>query len=487
MQCKLGMRYSDSTRWLMALVAGMVISTSASLPAHAELKGKALKIHRELIRQTPIFEEPKLQEYIDNLGQKILAHSEHAGREYHFFLLDNPMPDAKTPGYGLIYISRGLLTVLNSEAELAGVIAHEIGHNVGNHSERFKARRNLTGFGAFLASLLTGNTGIGNSVNVANQKGMFEFRRENELEADALAAKYLFAANYEPEGIVDALSQLADFNSFMARIAGGGPVYHGIQATHPRDDIRRRKGIREAGTLPPGEALIGRDEYREMVDGMLFGENYTGNTPKGYERFSHKGLGITFLYPKDWSQVTKGSKIILKDPEKSVQLKLTVEKTADKTKSSEEILTAKYPENLNDTRPIKKHKTKDLGTTARHQQQRVAAVTIGRNTFHFDGIARNNQLTEEQDQQFVQIIETFRRAVRSDFPPESLQTITYKRFEPGDTFADLAKDKELGELTEQYLRLINGYYPKGQPEPGTWVKVIRTGPPPKQQVAKQAE
>ena len=147
--------------------------------------------------------------------------------------------------------------------------------------------------------------------------------------------------------------------------------------------------------------------------------------------------------------------------------------------SSKKILTAKYTDDLRNIEPIiqtKEEHAKDYGTTARRPQQRVAAVTVGRNTYHFQGIAKNNVLTEQQDDQFKDIIASFRRATRADVPPDEVKTIYYKRLEPGETLAELAADKELGTFTEEYLRLMNGYYPKGEPEPGTWVKLVQTKP-----------
>ena len=72
------------------------------------------------------------------------------------------------------------------------------------------------------------------------------------------------------------------------------------------------------------------------------------------------------------------------------------------------------------------------------------------------------------------MITSFRRATRNDLSPSEVKRLTFKRFEPGDTFASLAQSRELGKYTEDYLRVMNGYYPKGEPEPGTYVKIIES-------------
>jgi len=184
-------------------------------------------------------------------------------------------------------------------------------------------------------------------------------------------------------------------------------------------------------------------------------------------------LGVTFLHPKDWTRTTKGSKIILKDPEETVQLKITIEKTADKSLSSQQALEKKFPSDLSDIEPIATDSAKDLGTIAKRSTQRVALATVARNTYNFQGIARNNNLTAAQDAELVKIIKSFRRRTRADSSSDAVKRIYYERLEPGDTFAVLAERIAPGKAQENYLRLLNGYFPKGEPEPGTWIKLFK--------------
>ena len=102
----------------------------------------------------------------------------------------------------------------------------------------------------------------------------------------------------------------------------------------------------------------------------------------------------------------------------------------------------------------------------------MAVIQVGRNTYHFRGLARNNKLTSEQELALVEIIASFRRATREDLSPQENKQIAFKRLEPGETFASLAQSRELGKYTEEYLRVMNGYYPKGEPEPGTYIKIV---------------
>jgi len=440
----------------------------------SELTGAAKKIHQSIVSQTPIYDDPELSAYVSRVGNKLLANSHHAGREYHFFVLDDPGVNAFTPGHGLIYFNRGLLNLLTSEGQLAGVLAHEIGHNTGRHIARRKSKAIWGNVAAVAASIATGSTSVGNTINLSNQARLSSFGRELELEADEYAAEYLYKSNYAPEVMLGVLGVLKDHERYNAN-GSGGAAYHGLFSSHPRNDKRLHEVIKKAGTLPPGEAFIGRKEWREVIEDVVVGPNFNGNKEPGQERYSNQGLGITFVYPNDWERSTKGSKIILKNPESTIQLQIATEKTKNRKLTSTQAINAKYTTGLSDVELIDTTKAKDLGVIAKVPNKRVGLISIARNTFHFLGLARNNNLTVEQDADLVKIIKSFRRVTRQDLPASAVKRIAYTRIQPGEKFFDIAK--RIGKVRgisdmEDYLRLLNGYYPKGEPEPGTYIKIL---------------
>ena len=469
-----------STSAVQAQTAGTgeVLSKKERLKAlqkQTGLKGKKLRNHLNLLREAPPYDNEEIQAYVTEIGQKILAQSEHADRPYKFIVRDTDAVNAFVNGTNYVFVERGLLTLLNSEAELAAVMAHEIGHNVARHTAKLQSssRRNI--FLANVASILAGNAGVGSAIQAQNTVNLLEYKREAELEADSFAAKYLYGARYEPSQLVNALAQLRDNNIFAAKTLDRSLPHHGLLTSHPRSDIRLRKAITDAGVFPPGEAYIGREEYRQAINGLTYGPNYARNAPKGLRRYTSERLGITFLHPKNWVRTVKGSKIILKDPDQTVQFKITIEKTpeASKDKTSLQDIKTKYPALINPEK-INPNSQRDLGTLGAITDKRVALAKVSRNTFHFEGIAKDNNITAERDAYFVNMIRSFRRMTPKDKTADSVTKIYFERLEPGETFASLAKDTGLDEVkAEIELRVINGYYPKGEPEPGTWIKKMR--------------
>lgn len=457
--------------WLTVCVSALV---SVSIMAAVPTKGSAAKRHKAILAEHQEYDDLELKAYVTAIGNKILAQSAHADRDYEFIILDNHIPNAFVSGYDVVYVNRGLLAILNSEAELAGVMAHEIGHNVGRHVKEAISRRRRNLVLANVASILVGNSSVGSAILTQASVSDAKYSRKNELEADSYGSKYLYGANYEPSQLVNALSQLADFTAFFSQLSNDAPPHHGLSSTHPRTDKRLRQVVAAAGVLPPGEEFIGRDEYRAAVSGLVYGPDYRKSAPEGYKRYSNKTLGITFIYPKTWSFNLKGAKIVLKDPEQTAQMKISIEKTVDNKQSSDEALKTKYPDGLVDVQKIHPDSERDLGTIAARPAQRVALSKVARNTFHFLGLAKDNEINAEQDKAFVDMIRSFRRMNPKDQNAEFITEIYYERLKPGENFASLASAAGIeADTAELELRVINGYYPKGEAEPGTWIKKLR--------------
>ncbi len=438
------------------------------------LTPRQLNIHKRALQGMKIYRDEKLDAYIDKVGQRVLASSDHAGQHYAFVIRDNPLPGAFVAGIPVVYIERGLFSALNSEAELATIIGHEIGHNVGKHPAKRRRQNTGTAVLSTLASLMSGNSAVGSAIRKQAQVTNTIRGREDELESDRYGIEYSYKAGYDPSELISGLSQVFDFYKLAAGINMGAVSHHGLRATHPRQDIRLRAAIEGSNQLVPGEGFIGRSEFRQAVDNVLFGPNYAGRIPLGWEQYLNQTLGIVFLYPESWALTVSGAKIMLKNAEETAQLKITIEKTIDKKQGSMDALKAKYSDLVGAVK-IHPQSQRDLGSLGALPSQRVALAKVARNTFHFQGIAKNKVVTPEQDKIFIEIIRSFRRMDQKDIASKSEIRVFYQRLKPGETFASLASQSEgFGEQdVESVVRVINGYYPKGEAEPGTWIKMLR--------------
>ena len=206
------------------------------------------KTHADVMKQYAVYDDPNVQELVDRLGQELASKSHRGHLNFTFTVLDSPQVNAfATPG-GYIYITRGIMAYMNNEEQLAGVLGHEIGHVTARHSVRQHSAQTVAGFGSLVAAIATGNNQIGRMTSQFGQAFVRGYGRNHELEADRLGAEYLANVGYDPEmmlGVVGILKDQEEYEKQRAREEGREPrTYHGVFATHPRNDQRLQEVVR---------------------------------------------------------------------------------------------------------------------------------------------------------------------------------------------------------------------------------------------------
>lgn len=442
------------------------------------------EVHEELIANTPVYDDPELQQYIQRIGKEIAEKSDRPDIEYHFTVLDLPDINAFALPGGYVYINRGLLAYLKSEAQLAAVLAHEIGHITGRHAVRQDAAKKGANLLSIFTLLGTGSWILTDLNNLWSSAAIKGYGREMELEADRFGAKYLYNSGYDPQAMIDTIGILKDEEKFMrARTKAEGrkfKSYHGLFSTHPRNDIRLRTVVKEAATLPPDyQGVTNEEAYRKAVDGIVYGVNYQmkmKETNTNENRYTHDKLGFTLVFPEQWDVENRRKEIVGEPKDKSAKITLEVRllkkpvAPTDYIRNEMEIPLLKRSENFKQYGLIG-----HTGLVSRDNglpDKRVAAFFQGRKVYLFEGTVDNPQQGVDYDEMFIRSMKTFRPALpRARLP--NAKRIQYVKANENTTFAQLARHVRLGRYTEQYLRLINGYYPRGEPQPGEWIKIVK--------------
>ena len=230
--------------------------------------------HKSIMKQKKRYNNPKLQAYVNSIGQQLAKHSHRNKIRYTFTVLDDPSVNAFALPGGYIYITTGLMAYLNSEGELAGVLGHEIGHVTARHG----AQQQSAGIAsAILVDLLSKKAGAGNSksLNQISTALIRGYGRKHELQADRLGAEYLARVGYSPENMIDVVRVLKaqeEFDKYQARQEGRPPrAYHGVFSTHPDNDTRLKGVIRAANKIKSaGTRSANHDGYLRQINGMKY-------------------------------------------------------------------------------------------------------------------------------------------------------------------------------------------------------------------------
>jgi len=241
--------------------------------------------HPQIIQQFGYYQNEELQRYVNEIGQKLAAASRRRDVTYHFTVLDTPIENAFAVPGGYIYITRGLLAYLNSEAELAGVLGHEIGHIVGRDSANQMSQAMLAQIAALAGAAAAPSTGeAAAATGMLLNSIMLGYGREKEYLADVQGIEYMYKAGYDPR-------QMASFQKNLAQIAQGPTGYQVYNSTHPDmfDRIERstakakvmvvmndamvqiNSGTSSAEKRPQEHTLILSDKYKDYLDGLAYG------------------------------------------------------------------------------------------------------------------------------------------------------------------------------------------------------------------------
>lgn len=259
-----------------------------------------------------------LDSYVNSIGQRLAAVSERSDLKFTFTVLNSDIVNAfATPG-GYIYVSRGLIALADTEAQLAGVLAHEIGHITALHHARRQGSQLLANIGVVAAGVLGGRAAaqIGQHGAVSLLQG---FSRENEYESDDLGVRYLARAGYDPGAMAGFLAKLRADSRLSQIRRGEAPDsvdQFNYLATHPAPIARVQRAAGLAQKTPVTNPKTGRSEYQSKIDGMLYGDDPEQGFLIG-RKFSHPSLRFAFEVPKGFSLFNTEKAVMAVGPGKS--------------------------------------------------------------------------------------------------------------------------------------------------------------------------
>lgn len=329
----------DRNSWYVPLIALSLTCTVAACavnPATGErqlsLVSEAQEVQigqqgAEQINQTmAMVDDPELQEYVSDLGQKLAADSERPDLPWSFSVVDDPTPNAFALPGGFIYVTRGMLNLMNNEAELASVLGHETAHVTARHSVAQISRAQLAQLGLGLGMIFVPEARpFGDLAGLGVNLLMLKYGRDAEREADELGFGYARAHNYDVSQMGDVFASLGR----MSELEGQSPLPSWL-ATHPAPEERvEAVEDRLAGVVSEDpDAIVGREAYLERIDGLTY-----GNNPRnGFFRdgtFYHPDLEFMFSVPDDWQTQNLSRAVVAQSPEGDAVMQLTLAEADD--------------------------------------------------------------------------------------------------------------------------------------------------------------
>ncbi|MBN2346746.1 MAG: M48 family metalloprotease [Candidatus Aminicenantes bacterium] len=249
---------------------------------------------KQLRQQFGIYPDKALGEYVERVGQSMAPYTHRPQLKYHFAILDTPVVNAFAAPGGYIYVTRGILALMNSEAELAVVLGHELGHVNARHSVRRLSGQMLAQFGLLLGSVLSKDIRkFAGLASIGMQLLFLKYSRSDEYQADSLGVRYARHAKYSPGEMLRFFHALEN----MTQDSGGHKIPNFL-STHPLTGDRIAKVKAMVGSQDVRLA-VRREPYLHRIDGMVFGEN----PRQGFAEnsvFYHPDMAFKFTLPFGW-------------------------------------------------------------------------------------------------------------------------------------------------------------------------------------------
>ncbi len=511
-------------RWAALLLAATLALGACGTPVRNPVTGQTertvmderaeiaegAKAHQEILKAYGVVPDPALRAYVDGVGQKLAAQSHLAQLKWTFTVLDSPEINAFALPGGFVYVTRGIMAHLDSEADLAGVLGHEIGHVTARHGAQRATSQQRAGFGVLLATIggvVLEAAGVGGAAQAVSQVSqqiaaghIAKYGREQELQADQLGAEYLARVRYNPTNMIDVIQALKDQERYAAdaaRAAGRAvPQGGGWLASHPSNDERlasiRSTALKLAGSRGTGAwDDDGRMRYLKAIEGVTFGDSREQGVVRG-RHFFHEPLGIALTAPAGWRVVNDAEQLVLMSGGGDVALimKLIPEEVVKKVGTDH---AAVLRDALGATTGTTEKLTVGGSLAATHfaGQRRNAqgqtgplTATIvtgpGGKIFLLGWAGRDAQALQTSKGALREAELSFRPLTAADRNAARPWRVKLVPF-PAGGFAQLARTTPLTELAEAQLRLLNSAYHEAaaggatgsrEPKVGQLVKVI---------------
>jgi predicted Zn-dependent protease len=437
----------------------------------------------EIVKQMPVYEDPELAGLVQRVGEQLASHSHRPELYYRFTVLDSKTVNAFALPGGYVYITRGMLAYLNSEAELAAVLGHEIGHVTARHSVRQQSTATMTGLLGAVISASTGIQGIDSLTDMAGTAIVRGYGRDHELEADRLGAEYLAKSGYDPGSMLEVVGILKNQETFevaAAKQEGREPnVYHGLFSTHPDNDARFQEVVGAAEKFKTGATTrIGRESFLHALDGLSFGDSGREGIVRE-NRYFHKELDFALTFPQGWRIDNQAKKIVAVPETNDGLVQMSLADLNKRITPREFMLQRMGLSNLRQGKTFSNSGQEGYSAIADGKTPwgtrpvRYVVVYKGGSAYIFAGAAKNRNNPAQYDAEILATAQSFHPLSSTEQTLASEQRLEIIRAPRGARYADLAKKSPIANYPEQQLRLLNGQYPSGEPAAAQLLKVIR--------------
>jgi predicted Zn-dependent protease len=284
-----------------------------------------------------VTQNPALQSYVTSLGMTLARGSERPELPWSFTVVEDAAVNAFALPGGPVFVTRGILAHMNSEAELVSVLGHEIGHITARHSASQISKSQLAQIGVVAAVVVKPELAqFGDIANAGLGLLFMKFGRDDETQADDLGFRYMTKAGYDPHEMAAMFQTLER----MSAASGGGRVPE-WQSTHPDPGNRVAKTRERIAATPalPANLKVERDAFLQRLDGLMYGEDPRQGFFRGTS-FLHPDMKFQFDFPAGWKTQNQASQVVGMSAQDDAVVVMTLAGQASPSQALQEFISA---------------------------------------------------------------------------------------------------------------------------------------------------
>ena len=425
-----------------------------------------------------VYDNPVLARYVTSIGQLLATTVEEPNVHYTFTILNSPIVNAFSLPGGYVYVTRGLLALADDEAEVAGVMAHELGHINAHHSAQRYSRTVFAQLGLGLLGAVTKSDIAGELGGTAAQLVLMSYSRDQEFEADSRGVRYMSRAGFDPHAMARFLSKLQANDALQAQIAGspGAADKFSMLATHPRTADRVERAISEAGDISVKEPVVGRDIYLRKLDGIVYGDDPDQGIVRG-QKFIHPKLRFAFEVPTGFSLMNGADAVVAIGPQNA---RIEFDLVGGAAVPAMQYLTSVWAKGvqLRDVETLTINNMQAATGWARLTTQggtvdvRPVAIAFDRQTIARLFFEFPSAVADELQDGLKRTTYSFRRLDAGEAEHVLPNRLRIVAVGAGDSVQSLSARQPFENYSEQRFRVLNGLGPNDGVKTGTLVKVV---------------
>jgi predicted Zn-dependent protease len=482
------LRLKEDIRIMRGLVLTLIAAASFGLegcmtPESAAQLGKSE--HPKIIASYGgTYNDPALAGYVRQVGRNIATNTEPGAGGFEFTLLDTPIVNAFALPGGYTYVTRGLMALVNDEAELGGVIGHEITHVTKNHTAERYNKAQAANIGALLIGVATNSRQAMDLVGYGSQLFLLNYSRDQEFDSDKIGVKLLHKAGYDPYAMGDFLWMMGNQSAVHAKIQGKeyDPNRVDYFSTHPTtvERVSRAHNFAKDRGAVRGQGPRRKGKYMNSVNGMLYGDSPEQGFIRG-RRFAHPIMKFEFYAPNGFTLQNTPVAVMGTGPNKA-SFQFDGASDYKSGMSLESYISQVWARGLkiNVSQPRRSTVNGLLMASANARVQtkngavdvRLVAVQMAPGSVYRFLILSPANATSAMAEAFSGMLNSFKRLTASQaavLKPLYLKVVTVKS---GDTVTKLANRMAFNDFRVERFLALNGMKPGDVLRSGTQVKIV---------------